>query len=638
MKPNSQELALLEEQLQRTKSPFERSGFYERRKEWGDLLDRRSEMALEPALRPYQVNIRSPRLESAAADYVKVLAAAPTKVDIVVKDEGKNVEDDLAAVKVFTTASYVQQNKGGLVEQARFEQQVQFGVAVEFKGWTMPTEPEKGKDREAHYLENCQQMFTTTPIPYSEMCWWPLDPDEVAINGIVFQESVVKYVDLLAFETRDKRRIRYLPESKEITVLGADEPTPERGNVVLSDMPSIHIVRRAMKKDGCWWVTCYAYPENGNLLDNGEIWDEYECPFDECPFIITASGDQRVTATDPHLRFRPGLMYPLYVLVQEQNQLLTRMMSLAVKRASDENVVFEIAPNMGPEAAALLSELSVEIPGGGRKMLFERGKPGTGELAGVPGKLSLWPNDLGEGFMIRLAQIQEEIREYLPNTYLTGKAFDEQREGTMGAYLAALEAAGLPLGQYLKKSDRSWERNLAMEHQAIKRWPEAKIYPVIAKGDEPMEGGSPVAGMKVTITPKMLKHNYEIRVDSRGETAAEKRERLAQADRDFMSGAMTFEQWIGERYADVKKQVRLLEVWNAQKAVEPEMVQLRKAAMVTLIGKDEGLDLPGLFQAVGGGEASASSSPPPVAPAPMNNNGAPAVAGPAAPPNLAVMP
>ena len=598
---DNDKLGLLKRQIDQVEGAFKDFRTY--RQSWDQLIVRRATIKLEDAISKYSdgIDIQSPILEEDRGAHIKVLALDGPKIDCTSLEKGQDAEGDVEDIRLWTAASLHKQNLGQWVSNVVSQGQVQYGVAIIRKTWHMPTEPadeelpgyeggedywesrlpEKTKARMAYFKGMKQEHFLLQQVSPYEMSWFPLDKPEVII-----QSSDIPYVEALNLQN-DKGEYVDIDALGKVNFVGKSQPEPEWGNDTLYDKKVSFIVRDMKdKQTGKWRVTEYLCPSGGSM-DDATVLKEYDNPLGRSMYFIVPSGDEVLTESDPHLRYRP-LLYSEYVLVQEYNYLKTLIASLARKKISDEDVYVD-ASKLTPEALAAMEESGIiEGVGAQRRLVFKRPAPGSGDIMVAP-TLQRWPNDVEEHLMLVFEDTKQNLAMVRPNRFLMGQAYQETKEGTGAAVLDQHQAAALPYGPYLIKQEQFWKEQAEAEHAAIMYWDSAsptgtmKPYYATATPDLPLLRGSPDAGHNTFINAEKLQRNFVITVSIKNETQQEKLLNDQMAYGDFAQGTITEEQRLRRLgHDDPQGQLERLQEERWEKQYQPRFDQIAMQGIETL--------------------------------------------------------
>lgn len=566
--------------------------FRARRREQDDVLRRRQQIQLRPELYEFgkDISIQSPDLEAALQEYVATRRLNPTKIDAICLEEGVQAQADVEDCRIWLAASYNRQNEGRKLDSARFEAMCRYGLAVERKLWRMPEEGEYSEDpeealreREEWFKGRNEHAFKTIPVNPLEVSFMPLSVEP----EVVIQESEIPFLE--AYEKiRDAQGRRpTLDAYGKLGWMAESEPVAGEGSGW--DRVKLRWIRREARdpKTGQWYGCEYVYRADGSI-DDAELIREDVIPGGRSSYFITPAGTELASERSAHLRYRSRL-YPLATLVAELNQCMTEMMAFSRMSTSLGFMYMELPPNLNPAIVQVLEEMGMlEGEGSKRRMVFRLPDPASGEIMFLP-RLEVMPLRLDQAFLRRLEYLQEAIPQYKENRFLTGKAFEETREGAATSLLDQHQAAGLPVGDDLANSDATIRRMLEFERQCILYWDEGvepkalKPYPLVTTGEEPLLTGGPEAGQTVTVTAQKLRRKMQLRVVTKGVTQGEQ---FAQEQRAFnlhMRGVMTDAQLIREiGYDDTDKQMRELNRDRLRRQYLPRYQELEKIGIDTL--------------------------------------------------------
>ena len=621
MPGTDEDFALFSSQLKAVEDAF--TEFRERRRDWALLRQRRAKIVIDEALTKYQMEIQSPVLEWAAGQFQIRLDLNSTKVDVVDLEGTTDSARDIEDLRIWIAADYMVQNRDRRLDRHRHRGQVVDGVAIERKHWRAPPEPEEDEEREESFAQHSGKWFTTSLVAFDEVSWWPLEEPE-----IVFQNVTIPYVEARKLENDAGERLT-LDAYRKVAFLGGANAYEDSAPQTM--MPDIHLVIRDAKdpKTGRWEVTEVVYPAGADLARDGRKLRSYPNPLGRSMYFVTPSGNEDTSErTDPHLRYRPHAdMMALYVFVNDENYLETLIASLAHKKVSDEDVVAR-ADSLTPELISAMRAQGMIDDNTGQMIRLNLGRPGGAGLPLSP-ELQRWPNDLEPHLLLMLQEIKTSIARHMPNPFLIGSAFAEAAQGTAQANVNQQQAAGIPFGAHLLRSDGTTRDAADAELAAILYWDAAapkgalKSYPLDTTGDEPVFGKAVDSGKRVSIDAAKVKRKHQIHVFTRNETQSEKQLNDTLAYQDYDRHTIPFPQLL-ERlgHDDPQKQIREL---NKERHLIEARAQFAEAEQVeravlwsALTGEDLGrfAGLEGGQQGPeeGGGGSSASPSGPAVGP------------------------
>ena len=577
-----------------------------RAQDWEPLIRRQAPQTnLIPSLAHINVDIQSADLLKAVSDFVAILVRNDTKIDAYSLDQGTHAKRDVEDIRISSAISWAKQNDGRRLSRSVFESVIKYGVGVVYKMWHMPPEPEleEGlseeealKARAEYFGDQKDHCFDWRYVSPLEVTWFPLEKPEV-----FFQESIIPYVEAKKLQDKKGNALR-LDALNKIHFMGESEPLPEVTDRTAQDeKPKIHFIRRAAldKKTKRWRVTEYVRMANEGLDEAREL-DSYDCPFGRPPYFVIPGGDVKVTETEPHLRYWPGLLHPLIVDVQEQNALLTAMVQMALNKA--EFPFFVPLRAMTPSEAETLKGLELNVvEGAGAEggLVFRRPRTGSKDVPLYPDLKEMPPEKLDEAFVLRLQQLDERIAEHKPNRFLIGQVGPgEMKQAPATSILNQGEAAALPFNLYMDSFNNFAEDFLNAELEAIAYWDEGvegeaqKPYVFRTTGDEPLKREPVEAGKVVTLTAAKLKTPYILVASTKTTTQAEEAMEEQQADIAYEKNADTKEQWLRRRGSDdPQKQIEALLADTIDREVLAQMMPVYQQAIRTLIQMTLGVKL-----------------------------------------------
>ena len=439
------------------------------------------------------------------------------------------------------------------------------------------------------------------------MRWDPLDDPTR-----VLQQSRVRVTD--AYDLTDKTgRHVTLDELGKIAFLGPDEPLPEYITTAEAGERYVTYFRCEYKdpKTKAWkyaeWVR-----GDGEPRDDWQSLREGDIPFGRSSYFFTPSGDERKLETNPHLRYRPR-MTPLYLLVDQWNHEITYLVAFIQMITTLGVVYVKLPPNASSDAVSAFEEMGwIEGAGAQRRLVFRRSAPGSNEWMIAP-ELAKIPLEVPDAEIIRLQMLKEDIKDHMPNRFLTGMAFKETAEGTGTALIDQRQAAALPFGADLRSRDNTIRDMGYAELACIRTWdkdvPEKSLKPyrVVTTGQEPDARGDPDPGKEVVITAETARRRFVLGVMTKGVTASERYQEQAAAYADYERRTITFEQLLKRLdHPDTKKQQNELDKELIREITEPAYEQIVKASFFVAFSSLGDIDLSIIApELLGSGGASA---------------------------------
>ena len=591
---NKNGLALLKRQYDRTWNAPGWVKFREvRTKNWDPLIRRQAPQTLNPEAAQFLqstntvIDIQSPDLEKDLHDRKAIQMSNAARIDAISLDPSTTAKKKVEDIRMYSAGSWLAQDDGGEIRGHVFEQMDRWGVAIVEKTWSEPPEPDDLPDgarkalaaREDYYRDSDHETFSWRPSSPMQMAWWPLRRPSLFIG-----EEVITYEEARELKNTDDKPLRVDRDSK---LYFFDEGQPI--NEVAEDQwqtQSINVVTRAMKNPvtGRWVISKWVRNSTDKVGDSQMI-EEVECPFKRSPFFVIPSGDELVTESSPHLRYRP-MIYPLIVDVQELNALVTLLVMTAVWHI--QNPFYVRLDHLDAQQISAIEGLAsagfgvIEGAGAERKFLFRTPEPGTGEVMAAPA-LEAMPNaNLPEAFAARIQQVQQNIEAHKSNRYLTGDAMRVTTDQPASTTLNQAEAAATPFGPYYINMASFIKDWLVAEHEAIAYFSKglsgkAEIpFPMRIRGDEPVISDAREPGDEVTLTGSTVTDNpYVLTVLIRNETQAERAMNEQLADIAYEKHADTKVQWLRKRgYDDPEKQDELLWQDAMDRAAEERYMQV----------------------------------------------------------------
>ena len=595
--------------------------FYDYRREWTHLIDRRAPVEMDDAWKKEAagIDIESPMLEDSRSQWIQILTLAYPKLDTVALDSSKDAKEDVEDVRIYLASLMQSFNEGGWLSASIAQGQVQYGVAVARLDWHMPEEPDEDyygkkelksddaegrlKARGDYFKEKTDHCFRVTDVSPMEMCWAPLGEPTV-----VFQRSQIPYSEAKNLERSKKLgggKVR-LADLERIYFLGDSEPDPEDAIYTeQSEQKTISLIIKDCKDPETGeWYTCEYVCLDGQE-DKAELLDEYVNPLGQSRYIIIPSGREVPLATDPHLRYRPE-MYPELVLTGEQNYLKQILTALA-RRQLNDGMFFVDASKLTPEGQHYFEDATItEGDGATRQLVMKRPEPGSNELVIMPGEVKPWPFPPQDMLLTRIEQIDRELLMVRPNRFLTGQAYANAKDpapDTATQHLDQRQAAALPADAHLKKSDAGWADMLRACVHAMRYWDKdsegqtQKQYHIVTLGDEPLLKKPREGGEEVVVTADKLKRRFHVIVKTTNETQAERIQKNLAADDALAKKAITISQWLELRgHDDPERQLEELEKQRleemTQKEFEPVEIMMIKVYASALTNLNLGAPLP----------------------------------------------
>lgn len=562
-------LTALREQHTRLKDIWR--DFHEyRANQWDPLIRRKApQNETVPLLAQYAmgVDVQSPDLEKALNDWLSAQLLELTKIDAFSLDNHEKAKRDVEDIRIVLAGSWGQQNDKKAISRAAFASMNRYGLACFFKPWNMPKEPDlegvEGKDADDkrdkywddYYAEDDNCPFGYQKISPLEIMFWPLEKPE-----IVIQESKLKY--LYAKELQRDASLGggklTLDNLKKIAFVGDSEPIDElQPDQSDAGGKEVYVLKRAYldKKENCWkwdcWVRVDGQPVNeSQQLEGGKV------PYDRSPYFFIASGDEQVTETDPHLRYRPKI-YPLLVDIQELNALESLLVQAIVYRIQ---YPFYVAFD-GLDAQAMnywMSEQAngkgfIEGEGAQRRFNFVHPEAGSDEILTVP-RLEAMPVTDIEVLRLRIEQKRMDIFAHSPNRFLIGNATEKDMAGSGTGLLNQAQAAQTTVHGDLENFDAFVEDWLQAECAAWVYWDEGAEVQKPRKyrihGDEPVIKNPREPGDEVFINVEKLKRPFVLSAHTSNMTQQERALEDQSADSAYVQGAITKSMWLKKRGAD----------------------------------------------------------------------------------------
>lgn len=580
-------VALLKAQLEASKSHFR--NFVAAREIWEMILNRELPPNIMEELKKYgQTDIETPDVKKAFIDHNAILHLGTTTVNAVLVGEGsQDAKEDVEAVADYLRAWYYKLfgEYGG--KQMMNEGQVGQGVAILRITWHAPPEfdwPKQGDDenlpdwasrsmkaRDAGHRIRTHNEFALEACSWRNLSWGPKrhDPDAV------FEDVEIPYWEAKQLKN-DKGEYLSLDQLGKIAWLGTPEPVDQSTN---SEAKTVHVLYRAARAPGTndWKLTTYVY--TADVLEDGELLEEKDVPGKLCPYVIVPSGNEIMSATDPHRRYEPGLMSSLYALASEFNQLMTALLGLGYREATDEHIYasLDLLMRDGGSLFHQLEEMGyIDGAGAQRRMAAQMPDTMAGEIALAP-RMFRKPESVKEAFYYALDYYRQRISEAMASRFLTGSAFEETKEGTGTAVTNQAEAAQFVYQPYEDKQTTAVRHVLRFIANSLQTWgmDEGKnANPYAAPTTQAYLSGSPGKGL---VTLDKLSHPFEIVVITRNETQQERLNRWQLADHDLQIGLIGIDTWAERR--DIMDRERWKREMNQQRLKVETAQQYRRVEL-----------------------------------------------------------
>jgi hypothetical protein len=565
----SDALAELKQQHTRLKDIWKDFHDY-RANQWDPLIRRRAPQTdgiPSPMKQEMGIDVQSPDLEKALTDWLSAQLLELTKIDAFSLDNHVKAKQDVEDIRIVLAGSWGQQNDKKAISRSMFTQANRYGLAVALKTYNMPEEPDlegvEGKDQDDkrdkywddYYADQNNCPFGFQPVSPLEISFWPLSNPE-----IVFQESKIKYVhakDLTRDADLGGGKLT-LDKAKKLHFLGDTEPEDEYSDSSDSGGPEIHVLKRAYldKKTNRWKWDCWVRVDGAQVNESEQL-EGGDCPFDRCPYFFMASGDEQVTETDPHLRFRPKI-YPLLVDIQELNFWETELAKAIAARI--QYPFYNRLDGMDPALLQAYQALEgagaglIEGQGAERRFIWRLPESASDEVPTFPA-LEAWPIVDLEVVRLRIEQKRMDIQIHSPNRFLTGSAFDELKNASTGTgFLNQAQAAQTTVHGDLENFDAFVEDWLQAECEAWIYWDEGAEVQKPRKyrihGDEPVTKNPREAGDEVFINAEKLKRPFVLSAHTSNMTQQERALEDQSADTAYLQRAITKTQWLKRRGAD----------------------------------------------------------------------------------------
>ena len=536
---------------------------------WTNLRRRRTAIATSEDLGNATSNaqIRSSILGSELRLRKQVLELESPKVDVVSLettasgDESKQAKQDAEDARLYFARIMADWQERYDVSGVNSTGQIANGGQMWRYTWNMPPEPpdDWGEDREAWFRQLKEDPIGLRQVPIGSVGFWPTDFQKA--------EYVIEEIDLPYLEWRKLEKggkyLKSIEDFKKVAFVGDAQEIDMAAHSDKKVRVCTHAYKVPDTED--WKVCEYVYPVGSEVTD-GEVWQEYDSPFGN-PYEWCSSGAEIGIETDPHLRFRPD-MDDLYVSVMEQNNWLTLLAQVAIKRLSNGNLYIPLYGAQPEVVQSWLSEIQgfkVEGAGAERRGVVPVKETAPGEYMVAP-RLEPIPIEIPEAMMVRIEQLNVQVQSERTSRFLAGTVSAEEiTQGTMGGIQMQTQAAALPASVHLRHQARFWKSLFRKLQKAIVYWDEGKSegaqkkYYVIASGDEPIAKGKVEPGSEVYVNAEKMKRSIEILVYVSNLTEQERAVKDQQATMRWQGGVTDFEQYLDELgFEDPQRQMRVL--------------------------------------------------------------------------------
>mgnify|MGYP001611198706 FL=1 len=630
MKPEDERYALFQRLIPMAQSRFKDGAF----RTAGEQYEGVTQRTLQPSLLAEElkkygvgIDIETPEVRHAAQEHAAILDIGSVEINLHAIDQNEDDRKDIEDVARYLRAWYYklfEEEGGNLIMNTG--QVGPRGLAILRFLWQMPNEPEWAeqerdenladytsrsvKAREAHFSTNKHDEFRLQPVSWKNIAFGPNPADPK-----VFIEDV----EIPLWEYRELKNAKgdYLAlVDDKIAWLGVPEPiVGEQGLAPLHEkrVRCAYIAYQIPGSKDDWKLSTLVYPGGGNILADGELLEEVDVPSRMCPYIIVPSGDEEMDATDPHVRYQPGLMMRLYVWAIEFNQVMTTLLALAIKEAADKNIYIDTF-DLTADKRALLQEIGLlDGISQQRRLTMEAPDPGLNEIIISP-RLRRKPESIKEAFYYVVDYYRERMREAAPSRFLSGRAEAEVREGTGMAVLNQTEAAQLPYKRYKDKQKNAIRKVLQSIINTLLTWEEeagANAKPYYLPITQTYTDKEPDAKI-VNVTPEKLRRHYQTTIEMRTETEQEALTRYQMADHDLEMGLLKVEEWAQRRgIQDVERWKRGMNVQRLRVKAAMALQGVEEQTILTLQSALTGINAMQLAQPQAG-EEPAQTSPTPI--------------------------
>jgi len=561
--PDDATLSLLKEQHSRLKDIW-RTYHDTRANNWDPVIRRQAPQTdIVDLLARYApgVDIQSAKAEKALSDWLSAQLLELTKIDVYALDTRETAKKAVEDIRIVHAGSWGQQNDRKQISRPVFSAMNRYGLAVMFKTWNMPKEPNlegvEGKDAEGKRDKYWDDYYDSPKnAPFGREVISPLEimVDNVDDPYLVIQESKIKYTQAKGMK-RDAKLgggVLTLNHLKKIAFIGPNEPIDEYNGAEDVAGSEILFMRRAYcDADTDRWKCDTWVRMSGADMGEAEQLESFDVPYDRCPYFFVASDSEMATETDPHLRYRPKI-YSLLVLLVEWNALVTQL-DAAIQFRLEHPFYARYDGLDGPSLMALTDTAQVEGQGAERKLVIKLPEVGSDEIATAPALEAMPTTDIA-ALLERLQMLQVEIQEELPNRFLLGKASERDLQGSGTGLLSQTQAAQTTVRGDLDNFDAFVEEWMRAEEQAWSYWDEGaevlKPRKHYITGDEPVVSNPRERGDQVYYDAEKLKYRHVISAYTSNMTQQERALEDQAADLGMQNGSLTKVQWLKKRGSD----------------------------------------------------------------------------------------
>ena len=523
------------------------------RRDVGDpVIMRRSVLTLPPDVAQFAkgLNVQSPQLEDWLNSHINAQMLNPTKIDAKAQEDTATAKSAVADAAIWYASHLRRFDADGKLTRGTAQGHWQYGLACYALEYHQPEEEDDDEfDVESQALaEYVEEMMGKREEYYSSLAmhpdyfklrlvspltleFWPLDDPDIYL-----ETTVHSYVDAKQWTSSDGKKINLLKDMKTVVILG--EGAPEYGTDEAAGEGRITLRRSAQRDEHGHW-TMREYVSAGELFDskNCQLFDERPCPTK--PYFYVPNGQVNLFATDPHLRFRPG-MYSAIVAQYKVNTLDHLITALAMRNVSIGSFYMTLPPNITPEFVNQLTQLGfgMEVVGGEKRVVIPLPRPGANEIPVLP-RLERWPTDIDDALQLSLQAARQELESFRPSRLLSDPARQNATNSTATVWLDVRQADKLPYSANVEKLDDFIEELCYALRTCVLRWEgdteegAGKRYPVVTTGQEPCISAPPEPGKMIWVDYNKMRHSHVIQSITRNISDEEKMRADQQAEHEY---------------------------------------------------------------------------------------------------------
>lgn len=637
------------EELEQAKAKFTSTqngasdSFRDARKTYDSIVFREVETELPPELTGAQegIDYQSPKALKTLFDHKNVIKMNSPVFDAVSLDDSIAGKEKVRDILLTLSRGWEYENDARWWDDAVAEGQVLHGVKVMGYRWHDLPEPEidtsdmddmDEDEKASETIKRRNEAFKGRKWPFYWIdpdtygCYWLGDERQEFGPDVFFYEYDLPMIQAQNRFTRaneDGRQKITFDAAGKLGWIGQDvEPDIDH-----SDTKVKVLVRDGRKLSGemCPLKGCdhplrtidiYASLGDGDL-DEDNLIESYDSPFPGCSYFVI--GGYVTNHRDPHYRYQ-GMMTPLLVEILWVNYLNTLLATIARTDYADE--YFYISLSRVPEG--------LKLPEGGQTMMVDKPDPGSGQIPIYPGEVMRFPKTASPHLMELINQSQQRMSDLEMNRFLSGNAYTEASNATMGAFKSQYQQAALPYNQMHNEADRVRKASRRFALHAIRFWAQADPegaktrYYVVMTGGMKTTPKDTVPGKVVWIdADKIGSVNFDLSIHTESETLAEKEQRWFIAKDQHIYGVLDDEQLLREAGVDdTVGQMERLRAQYTRQDMEPEIQAMRKQLLLARLSARLGMDVAQLLAPMQGDPNAGGGAPSNVGnPAVQANNG-----------------